>query len=206
MRKRSDNLILLNVLFAASLIVANVVAGKIIMLFGFFVLPAAVVSYAFTFLITDVIGELWGKEEAQKTVKKGLVAQVFASLLILVAQHLPVAPFAADMQNSFNALLGQNWRFALASLTAYYVSQTNDVYIFHKLKAKHGDKYKWIRNNLSTMTSQFIDTGIFITVAFWGTVPNIWVMILSQYFIKLCLAAMDTPFFYLLTRKKVVYE
>jgi len=52
----------------------------------------------------------------------------------------------------------------------------------------------------STMTSQFIDTGIFITIAFWGVVPNIWIMILSQYLIKLCLAAADTPFFYMLTR------
>ena len=147
MKKTSNNLVLLNVLFATSLVVANVVAGKIIMLFGIFVLPAAVVSYAFTFLITDVIGELWGKEEAQKTVKRGLIAQIFASLLILMAQYLPVAPFASDMQNAFNSLLGQNWRFALASLTAYYISQTNDVYIFHKFKIKHGSKHRWIRNN-----------------------------------------------------------
>ena len=75
-------------------------------------------------------------------------------------------------------------------------------FIFHRLKDKCGDKHKWLRNNASTMTSQIIDTAVFITVAFYGTVPSIIVMIFSQYLIKAIYAAVDTPFFYLLTRRQ----
>jgi len=199
MKKTKDNLMLLNAVFITSLLIANVVAGKIVLLFGVFVVPAAVVCYAITFLMTDVIGEIWGREEAQKAVKRGFITQILASLLILMARYLPVAPFAVETQNAYLILLGQNWRFVIASMTAYLISQTNDVLIFHKLKEKYKGRHKWIRNNLSTMSSQLIDTAIFITIAFAGQVPNLWIMIVSQYFIKLCLAGLDTPLFYWFT-------
>lgn len=186
-------------ILATSLVVANVVAGKVVMIGGI-VLPAAVVSYAFTFLATDVISELWGKEKAKEAVKFGFIAQLFAALLILMAKYLPVAPFAIETQKAFVTILGQNIRFVFASLTAYIFAQNADVISFHFLKKRF--KSKWIRNNGSTMTSQLIDTAIFITIGFWGNVPNLIVMIFSQYIIKLGLAALDTPLFYLLTKDK----
>lgn len=82
---------------------------------------------------------------------------------------------------------------------AYYCSQSWDVWVFHKIREK-GTGNKWLRNNLSTMTSQIIDTAIFITIAFIGSVPNIWVMIGSQYLIKCIYALLDTIPFYYLTR------
>lgn len=87
-------------------------------------------------------------------------------------------------------------------MVGYICSQTWDVFAFHKIKQISGTKKKWIRNNVSTMTSQMIDTAIFITIAFAGTVPSILTMIISQYVIKLIYAILDTPFFYLLTRKR----
>lgn len=200
MKKNEKNLMLLNCLFVVSLIIANVVASKIVS-FGELVVPAAIVAYPITFLMTDVIGEIWGKEEANRTVKIGFVCQLFSLLLIGLAILLPVAPFA-DNQLEFKSILGQSFRCVTASLIAYLCSQSWDVFVFHKLKSVNGEKYKWIRNNLSTMTSQIIDTAIFITIAFIGTVPNIFTMIISQYLIKFIYAVIDTPFFYFLTRKK----
>lgn len=200
MRKTEKNLMLLNCLFVVSLIIANVVASKIVSFWGL-VVPAAIVAYPVTFLITDVIGEIWGKDEANKTVKIGFICQIFSLILIALAIMLPVAPFA-DNQLEFKSILGQSFRCVMASLIAYLCSQSWDVFVFHKLKNINGEKHKWIRNNLSTMTSQIIDTVIFITIAFWGSVPNIITMILSQYFIKLVYALLDTPFFYILTRKR----
>ena len=121
-------------------------------------------------------------------------------MLIGLAILLPVAPFA-DNQAEFQSIMGQSFRVVAASLTAYIIAQFNDVFIFHKLKEKTNGKHKWLRNNLSTMTSQLIDTAIFITIAFIGTVPNIWVMIASQYLIKFTYSLLDTPFFYLLTKE-----
>lgn len=200
MRKTEKNLNLLNCLFVVSLIVANVVASKIVSFWGL-VVPAAIVAYPVTFLITDVIGEIWGKEEANKTVKFGFVCQLFSLLLIALAILLPVAPFA-DNQVEFQSILGQSFRCVAASLVAYLCSQSWDVFVFHKLKNKNGNKYKWLRNNVSTMTSQIIDTAIFITIAFVGSVPNIFTMIISQYAIKCVYALLDTPFFYLLTKNQ----
>ena len=200
MKKNEKNLMLLNCLFVVSLIIANVVASKIVSFWGL-VVPAAIVAYPVTFLITDVIGEIWGKNEANRTVKIGFICQIFSLILITLAIMLPVASFA-DNQTEFTAILGQSFRCILASLIAYICSQSWDVFVFHKLKDKTGNSKKWLRNNLSTMTSQIIDTAIFITIAFFGSVPNIVVMILSQYLVKLVYALLDTPFFYILTRKR----
>lgn len=190
---------LLNGIFVATLIVANIVSAKVVSFWGL-VIPAAIVAYPLTFLMTDVIGEIWGKDEANRTVKLGLVCQLLSLILIGLAIVLPVAPFA-DNQAEFQSIMGQSFRVVAASLVAYMIAQFNDVHIFHKLKEKTNGKHKWLRNNVSTMTSQLIDTAIFITIAFIGTVPNIWVMIASQYLIKLIYAVLDTPFFYLLTKE-----
>ncbi|MGP4070987.1 queuosine precursor transporter [Piscibacillus sp. B03] len=198
---KDQKLILLNVIFASALVVANVIAGKIVMLSENFMIPAAVVVYAVTFLITDIVHENYGREQAKQTIIFGFIAQIFASIMIFLGQLLPVAPFAQESQQAYETLLGQNARFVIASLAAYLTSQYLDVYIFSKLKKITSTKYKWLRNNLSTASSQLIDTTVFITIAFIGSVPNLWMMILSQYVIKLAIAIVDTPIFYLLTRK-----
>ncbi len=200
MKKTENNLHLLNAIFIASLLISNVIAGKVVSFWGL-VVPAAVVAYPLTFLMTDVIGELWGKGAAARTVRNGLIAQLLALFFISIALILPIAPFAADFQTPFAAVLAQSVRVIIASLAAYSISQTTDVLIFHRLKVKTQGKNKWLRNNLSTMASQLLDTSVFILIAFWGVVPNIWIMILSQYLIKVVYALLDTPFFYLLTKE-----
>jgi len=205
MKKTTYNLNILNSMFCTLLILANILASKVVQL-GVFTIPAAVVAYPFTFLITDVIGELWGKEQANNTVKNGLICQIFAIILTFCAIHLPVASFA-DNQKEFVAILGGSLRVTFASLIGYLCSQSWDVWIFHKIRDKYIEKHgttaggRWIWNNASTMTSQIIDTAIFITIAFYGTVPSITSMILSQYVIKFIFALCDTPIFYLLTGK-----
>ena len=197
MQKTNKNLILLNGLFLTSLLIANVLSAKIVTIAGA-VIPAAVVAYPLTFLMTDLIGEIWGKEQANQAVKIGFICQLISLIMIGLAILLPVAPFA-DNQAEFKSIMSQSFRVVGASLVAYYCSQSWDVWVFHKLREK-STGHKWLRNNLSTMTSQILDTAIFITIAFVGTVPNIWVMIFSQYGIKCVYALLDTIPFYLLTK------
>ena len=200
MRTADKKLIFLVALFVTSVTTANVLAGKIVVFGDYIILPAAVVTYAFTFLLTDIISELYGRQAAQRAVFFGFYAQLFAMAMIYTAMLFPA--LEQEMQDAYEMLLGQNFRFVAASMAAYFVSQSWDVWVFHKLKNKTNGKHKWLRNNASTMTSQFIDTAIFITIGFWGTVPNLWAMILSQYCVKLVLALLDTPFFYLFTKQK----
>jgi hypothetical protein len=199
MKKTHDNLVMVNSIFVMSLLVANIVASKVVDIFGLIV-PAAVVAYGITFLCTDIINEKWGAEQAKKTVKMGLIIQLFSAILILLAIMLPPAGFMVEYSNKFHDVLSQNIRIVIASLVAYFISQTHDVVVFNFLKKKTDGKHKWARNNISTMTSQFIDTSIFITIAFYGVVPNLIYMIISQYIIKFIISLLDTPFFYLFTR------
>lgn len=220
MKKTNQNLILLCMIFAVSLVIANVVTGKLIdipiNLFGSHIqLPGAAVCYAITFLMTDVIGEIWGKKEANTCVRWGFICQILATLLIIFTQYLPAVD--PDMQSAYNALLGQNWIFVIGSLAGYFASQSWDVYIFHKIRDKMIERdpdnvrKRWIWNNASTMTSQIIDTVLFIGIAFgfgfrWlfqpEMLPALGAMIIGQYLLKFILAAIDTPIFYLLTRKR----
>lgn len=218
MKKTNKNLILLAMLFGVSLVISNVVTGKLIntgiTLFGAPVtLPSAVVCYWFTFLITDIVGEIWGPKHANLLVRWGMIGQVVATLLIIFAQYLPASDPAT--QEAYIILLGQNWVFVIASLTGYICSQTWDVFIFHRIRAKYVEKHgsraggRWIWNNVSTMTSQIIDTVLFIGIAFglgFGWLfqaemrPVLFTMMLSQYVFKAILALIDTPIFYIMTR------
>lgn len=190
----------LNGLFVGLLIISNILGVKLFSV-GEFILPAAVVVYVVTYLITDVIGEVYGKAAARKTVQAGFITQVFALVFVFVAIKLPAAP-VFDFQNEFATVLGGSFRVMLASLVSYICSQNLDVSIFHRLKRKHGEKKLWLRNNVSTMTSQLVDTTIFITIAFWGIVPFkvLLGMIATQYVFKFCIAIIDTPFAYLLVK------
>ena len=206
MKKNEKNLILLNGIFVTSLVISNVMSSKIVAI-GALTIPAAVVAYPLTFLMTDVIGEIWGKQEAGNTVRLGFICQVLSLILIALGMALPVAPFANN-QDAFTAILGSTFRIVAASMIAYLCSQSWEVWVFHRVRSwyieKHGsiDGGRWIWNNLSTMTSQLIDTSIFIVLAFYGTVPNILNMILSQYLVKFVYAALDTIPFYLLTNRQ----
>lgn len=202
-------------LFGISLVISNVVTGKLIYtgisLFGTVItLPGAAVCYAITFLITDIVGELWGKEEANLIVRWGMIGQILATLLIIFTQYLPAAD--PDMQTAYVSLLGQNWIFVVGSLVAYIASQSWDVFVFHKLRDKYkGTRGRWLWNNASTLTSQIIDTVLFIGISFGIGFGWLWnsemhstlaAMMVGQYLFKAILALIDTPFFYFFTRER----
>lgn len=216
MKKTNSNLIGLNMIFAVALVISNVVTAKLfatgLTLFGVpITLPGAALCYAITFLMTDVIGEIWGKKEANRTVRWGFIAQALASLLILATQYLPAAD--GGVQEAYNTLLGQNWIFVIGSLVAYFASQSWDVWIFHKIRDRFDadPRKRWLWNNGSTMTSQIIDTVLFIGISFglgfgWFFDPAmhapLLAMMVGQYVLKFILAALDTPFFYIMTRRR----
>ena len=200
MQKTTFNLILLNSIFMIGLVMSNLFGGKIISVLGFTV-AGAIIPYPLTFLSTDIIGEIWGKQEANDCVKIGIIVQLIFLTLGYLSLAIPPQEASKSLQQSLTVVLNQGLRMTLASLGAFSVSQFLDVFLFHKLKESCNGKKKWLRNNLSTMTSQLVDTLIFITIAFYGVVDNLPAMVLGQYVIKLLLALGDTPFFYFFTRR-----
>ena len=188
-------LILLACIYAGSLVLAAVMASKIIEV-GPIVVPAGVLAYCLTFPITDVISEVWGKEEAQSVVMGGFITLVLSFVLTSASIVWPPASFWPHQQ-AYQTILGSSARIMVASLTAYLFSQYHDVWAFHFWKRVTTERFLWLRNNASTIVSQLLDSVVFITIAFYGSLPVI-PLIFGQWVVKVGIALLDTPFVYLL--------
>jgi hypothetical protein len=168
--------------------------------------PAGVIAYSITFIATDVISEIWGKERARDAVFGGFIALFAVFVLIQISLIWPNAPFWTN-NDAFASILGSTSRIIIASLTAYLISQMHDVWAFHFWKRMTNNRHLWLRNNLSTAVSQFLDSFIFVTIAFYGVMP-IWPLIYGQWLIKFMIAVLDTPIVYgvvLMIQKKPVH-
>ena len=194
---RQKALILLIAVFVGSLAIASVLASKILMIGGL-VFPAGVLAYSVTFLITDVISEVWGKKRAKQVVFSGFIALLFVLLLIKLSMMLPAASFWEN-DKAYTTLLGSTMRIIIASFIAYLVSQFHDVWAFHFWRRKTKGKHLWLRNNASTLVSQLLDTVIFISIAFYGTMPILG-LIKGQYLVKVLIAVLDTPIVYAIVK------
>lgn len=181
--------------FSGSLVLAGVLAFKIVSI-GPYCVPAGVFSYCLTFVCTDVISELWGRKRASQAVWAGFVSLLSALLLIQLALFWPAAPFW-QQEKAFHTVLSAAPRIILGSLSAYLLSQFHDVWAFHFWKKLCKGRHLWIRNNLSTIVSQFLDSTVFIFIAFWGVLP-LWPLILGQWLVKMVIALADTGLVYLL--------
>ncbi len=199
-------------LFMVSLVMAALTAIKVqvIHLGPLDVLvPAGTLAFCFTYLATDVISEVWGRGYALCVVLTGVAMRFVMAVLILYAMHLEdiagfvsAAPsWTAERQAEFVSVFSSGIRTNFAGLVAFFVSALADVLIFHHLRQRDmGRNRLWLRNNLSTMVSQILNSTIFITVAFGGieSWAAIGSLILGQVVVKLLAAAVDTPLVYLL--------
>lgn len=186
--------ILLTAVFAGSLTIASILAHKIIVVAGLFA-PAGVLAYSVTFICTDVISEVWGKERARQVVIGGFATLVVVLVLVQLSLVWPKAPFYQG-EEAFQTILGSTSRIIIASFIAYLVSQFHDVWAFHFWKNVTRERHLWLRNNLSTAVSQFLDSSLFVTIAFYGIAP-VWPLIVGQWVIKFGIAILDTPIIYL---------
>ena len=188
-------------------ILANIQVTKMIYLFGFDA-TLGNIMYGTIFLATDVLNEIFGKKEAKKAVFVGFFVMIITVIIMTIAINF--IPHPDDFaQDSLQTIFGYMPRILLASLSAFIVSQLIDVYVFDKIKTKLPEnKFLWVRNNLSTMFSQAVDTLIFVPIAFLGTVSTevLIGLIISTYVIKVIVAALDTPFIYLIKKIKPIQE
>src|SRR3989344_4835373 len=178
-------------IFVGCIVIANVLANKIVVFLNFTV-PAGVIVYATTFLLTDMLSEFYGKKEAKKAVWSGFLANIILVFSVWIAINWTPASFWEN-QDAFVKVLGMTPRIVLANLVAYIVSQNHDVWAYHLWKNKTKDRHLWLRNNASTIVSQLIDSSIFITIAFMGVFP-VLPLIIGQFVIKVIIALLDTPF------------
>lgn len=181
-------------MMAVLMTVANILANKVVVV-GPFVVAGGVLVYSATFLITDLLSELWGKQAARTAVWAGFYGSVFLVFMIWIASAWPAPGFAVDAAQTFNEALALTPRVVLASLITYLVVQHYDIWAFHWWRQRTDGKHLWLRNNASTLVSQGLDQILFVTIAFYGIMP-IWPLIIGGYIVKALIALIDTPFMY----------
>lgn len=195
----SDKKLILFCLFMSTITTSLLISAKITTLFSL-TFTVGAFAYAISFAITDAISELYGRREASKLIYLGWISYAVVILFSQLAVNLPPAEFWSENNEAYALILGIVPRIILGSLCSYTISQYHDIWAFHFWKKVTKEKFLWLRNNLSTITSQFIDTLIFITIAFYGIVPNdaLVQMIFGQFLVKVVIAITDTPLVYLL--------
>jgi queuosine precursor transporter len=182
-------------------IVANIQVIQTIELFGL-VATLGNIVYASSFLVTDILSELYGKKEARKAVWIGFFSVIAMAVLMNIAllfTPLKGDEFASETYRSLDTIFSIMPRIVIASLTAYLLSQQHDIWAYHIWRKRFpGTKRIWIRNNLSTAVSQLIDSVIFTIIAFWGIydMPVLIEIFATTYLLKWIVAVADTPFIY----------
>ena len=193
----------LQVAIATAIILANLQGPKLTIIFGMQT-SLGVIFYSSIFFATDVLSENYGRAEANTAVRMGFAVSVIVlvmlslALLYLPSDRPETAAFSANIHDAFSTIVNFTPRFVFGSLLAYYVSQSFDVWAFHKIKQLTGERWLWLRNNLSTMSSQALDTVIYSLVAWWGIVDLATALALgaAKYVFKILIAIIDTAFIY----------
>jgi uncharacterized integral membrane protein (TIGR00697 family) len=212
--KQLTNLIylILAALFIASLVASNLIFQKFFYWEPFggyrFEISVGILPYPITFLITDILSEIYGKKKANQVVIAGIFASFFSMLIILVADFTPAIDNSPINDETFHQVFGLSAIAVFASMVAYLFAQFIDIKIFHFWKQLTKGKHLWLRNNFSTFTSQFIDTFtvLFLLCCFkilpWNMFNG---LLISGFVFKVIVAALDTPILYgmvFLFRKK----
>jgi len=202
--------LLLAGLFIAALIVCNLIANKFITIdlgFKTFIISAGVLPYPITFLITDILSEIYGRRKTNRVVIVGFAASIFVLGILWLGNQFHAIEGSPVNDEQYHTVFSNAWRVIGASMAGYLLAQLLDVRIFHFWKNLTKGNHLWLRNNGSTIVSQLVDTVLVVCVLFIGVKPysEIQAMIIDGWFFKALCAAADTPIFYFITwflRKK----
>ena len=201
--------LLLGALFITSLVVSNLIFQKFfywypfnIEIFGskLFEISVGILPYPITFLITDLISEIYGKKRANQIVVAGIFASFFSLLIVYISNVVPATTWSPVNDDMFSTVFGNTAIAVFASMMAYLLAQFFDIQIYHFWKRLTKGKHLWLRNNFSTFLSQFVDTfTILILLCSFGIID--WSrfngLLIAGFLFKVMIAALDTPFLYL---------
>lgn len=196
--------LILAAIFIASLVSCNLIFQKFFYWnpFGWyrFELSVGILPYPITFLVTDIISEIYGKERANQVVKAGLVATVFVMLVVYFANAASATEWSPVNNILFSRVFGLTGVAVGASMAAYLLAQFVDIRLFHFWKKLTKGKHLWLRNNFSTILSQLVDTAsVLLLLCLFKAISweNFFLLFLNGFLFKVLIAIFDTPFFYI---------
>jgi uncharacterized integral membrane protein (TIGR00697 family) len=187
-------------IFVTAIVLANLLGTKIAD-FGLFVASVGIFMYPVTFLVTDIVVDVFGREKVKGFILAGFMANIMIFLLVALSVWLPPAGRYPN-NDAFLTVFNPSLRIIIASLVAFLISQFHDVFALEFWKKKTRGRFLWFRNNVSTIVSQFLDTTIFMFIAFYMASPQytvdfIFMLIIPYWMLKILVALCDTPFVYL---------
>lgn len=200
---------LLGALFITSLVVSNLIFQKFfywhpfnVEIFGtkLFEISVGILPYPITFLITDLISEIYGKKRANQIVITGIFASIFSLTIVFVSNAVPATSWSPVSDSMFSTVFGNTALAVFASMLAYLFAQFIDIQIYHFWKRLTKGKHLWLRNNFSTFSSQFVDTLTILVllcsfnIIEWDKFSG---LLVAGFLFKAIIAAIDTPFLYL---------
>lgn len=197
MNQKFNKFTIISVMFVTLLIISNLMATKMITLFGM-VLPSAVIVYPFCFMLGDVLTEAWGYKEAKKVIWLGFFASLILTIWTSIGIYMPYPEFWTN-QSAYATIFGLVPRITLASFIGYLFGELTNSWSLELIKKFTGHKFMFIRTIGSSILGQILDTVLFFGIAFYGTVPNkvLVTMMITQYFFKVaCEALLGTPLAY----------
>jgi len=201
--------LILGLLFVTSLIVSNLIFKKFFYYYPFnsslfgvklFEISVGILPYPITFLITDLISEIYGKKKANEVVFGGIIASFFAMGIIYISNVVPATSWSPVSDKMFSTVFGSTSIAVISSMLAYLFAQFVDIQIYHFWKSITKGKHLWLRNNFSTFLSQFIDTAtVLILLCSFGEIQ--WRLfnglLMGGFLFKVIIAALDTPILYI---------
>lgn len=201
--------LILAALFIASLVASNLIFQKFFYWYPFhlevfdmklFEVSVGLLPYPITFLITDILSEIYGKRKANQVVIAGIFASLFSLGIIFVGKHAPATSWSPVNDDTFNLVFGAAPLAVLASMLAYLFAQFVDIRVYHFWKKYTNGKHLWLRNNFSTFSSQIIDTlTVLVLLCSFGIVSwsQFLGLLISGVVFKVFIALLDTPFLYI---------
>lgn len=189
-------------IYLTSLFAANTLGLKIAPFLLDLHVSVAIFSFPFVFLTTDVIGEIYGKKMAKFFVRCGFIATALFLAYSFISLSLPWAEAGLWAKESYETIFGVTVRIAIASLVAFAVAEFQDVYAFFFVRAKLGEKMFWLRSLISNVWSQFLDSALFMLIAFYGVYSNeaLIKIIITWWLFKVAMGFAYTPLSYLALR------
>ncbi|MDA3948123.1 MAG: queuosine precursor transporter [Spirochaeta sp.] len=194
-------------LFVGTIVAANLMGTKVIPFFtiaGFeFTASVGIFLFPISFLVTDIMAEIWGGKAVQSLIGATVVILLVVLTATAAATIIPPADRFAANNDAYLTIFRSSLRITVASIVAFILSQTHDVWAFELWKRVTHGRMLWLRNNLSTMVSQLIDSVVFMLIAFWMVGDRFTIgfvlgsMVPPYYVLKVLMALVDTPFVYL---------
>ena len=198
---KSDSYTIIAVFFTVCYIVSNIMAVKVIGVFGLFYFDAGTITFPLAYMLGDVLTEIWGYRTARKTIILAFLCNVFVVICTQIGVWLPSPDYLDTTSNAYNTIYSYVPRIVFASLTGFLLGELSNAWIMDKMKNLTNGKHLWFRTIGSSIVGYIFDTVPFVLIAFVGalTTRDILLMILSQYIIKIAIEALfGTPMAYAL--------